>query len=78
MAITPEQCRAARALLDISQADMADMASISLSTLRNFEAGRSTPMANNLTALEEAIKRSGVILLAKNDLIDGGAGVRLS
>ena len=39
MTITAAQARGARAMLNISQADMADMAGISRKTLTTFEAG---------------------------------------
>lgn len=58
--ISPEQCRAARAWLDWSQEDLATRASVSLSTVRDFEKGRRTPITNNLAAITGAIKQGGV------------------
>ncbi|WP_217363037.1 helix-turn-helix transcriptional regulator [Roseicella sp. DB1501] len=52
--ITPEQCRSARAWLDWSQEDLANRASVALSTVRDFEKGRRVPIANNIEALERA------------------------
>ncbi|MFG1421724.1 helix-turn-helix domain-containing protein [Roseixanthobacter liquoris] len=72
--MTPAQCRAARGLVDWSQADLASAANVGLSTLRNFEAGRSAPMANNLAALRAALESAGVILVEENG---EGPGVRL-
>lgn len=72
--MTPAQCRAARGLVDWSQADLASAANVGLSTLRNFEAGRSVPMANNLTAIRAALEAAGVIFVAENGQ---GPGVRL-
>ncbi|MFG1206293.1 helix-turn-helix domain-containing protein [Xanthobacter flavus] len=72
--MTPAQCRAARGLVDWSQADLASAANVGLSTLRNFEAGRSVPMANNLTAIRAALEAAGVIFVAENG---EGPGVRL-
>ncbi|WP_352620551.1 MULTISPECIES: helix-turn-helix transcriptional regulator [unclassified Mesorhizobium] len=73
--MTPDQCRAARGLADISQDDLAKAANVGLSTVRNFEAGRSVPVANNLTAMVQAIERLGVVFIPENG---GGAGVRLA
>lgn len=38
--MTPEQCRAARALLDWPQQRLAEESGIGNATIRNFEAGR--------------------------------------
>lgn len=72
--ITPALCRAARGLLGWNQADLAKAASIGLNTLRNFEAEKSAPMANNLRAIETALDAAGVQLIPENG---GGAGLRL-
>ena len=70
--MTPAQSRAARGLLDWSQAQLASAAKVSESALRNFEAGRSTPIANNLAALRRALETGGV------EFTNGGQpGVRL-
>jgi transcriptional regulator with XRE-family HTH domain len=73
-AIPPAACRAARALLDWSQNQLAQAANVGQSTVRNFEAGRSTPVANNLDAIRRALETAGVEFIAENG---GGAGVRL-
>lgn len=60
--MTPAQCRAARAWLNWSQDDLADRAHVSQSTVRDFERGRRTPIANNLDALVRAFEANGVML----------------
>jgi predicted transcriptional regulator len=60
--LTPEQSRAARGWLDWSQDDLAKRASVSLSTIRDFEKGRRAPIANNLTAIERALAEAGIRL----------------
>lgn len=60
MALTPEQSRAARGWLDWSQEDLAKKANVSLSTVRDFEKGRRTPIANNLEAIERALIGAGI------------------
>ncbi len=61
--LSPEQSRAARAWLDWSQEDLAKRASVALSTVRDFEKGRRTPIANNLEAIARVLRGEGVELL---------------
>ncbi len=58
--LTPEQSRAARGWLDWSQDDLAKRAQVSLSTVRDFEKGRRTPIANNLGAMMRALEEAGI------------------
>ncbi len=65
--LTPEQSRAARAWLDWSQEQLAERANVSLSTVRDFEKGRRTPIRNNLEAMAKALEGNGVRLLFQAD-----------
>jgi transcriptional regulator with XRE-family HTH domain len=74
MTLTPSLCRAARGLLGWNQDDLAKAAKVGLNTLRNFEAGKSTPMTNNLVAIQASLEAAGIVFIPENG---GGAGLRL-
>lgn len=72
-AIFPDQCRAARALLNWSQADLAERAKVAKQTLADFERGARTPYARTLADIRAALEGAGIEFIAPNG---GGAGVR--
>lgn len=60
--LTPEACRAARALLRITAADLAARAGLSFETINKFENGR--PMReNNKARLIEVFEGAGIEIL---------------
>jgi predicted transcriptional regulator len=69
--ITPEQSRGARGFLDWSQTKLAKSAKVSLSTVKDFEAGRHVPHADNLDSIVRALERAGIEFTAEN-----GCGLR--
>ena len=72
--MTPEQCRAARAMLNISQDNLAKETGVSKRTIAGFETGDGTPYKRTLDALRTTLELAGVEFIAENG---GGAGVRL-
>ena len=71
--ITSSQCRAARALLDWSQQDLAAKAGVGLVTIHQLEAGTSQPRRATLDVIKRAFEQAGVDFLDENG---GAAGVR--
>jgi transcriptional regulator with XRE-family HTH domain len=53
--------------LDWSQNDLADAANVSLSTVRDFEKGRRTPIGNNLAAIRAALEAKGLEFVYRDD-----------
>ncbi len=72
--MTPAQCRAARAMLDWTQDDLARMAQVSVVTVRNFENEKSAPQRSTLAVMKQALEVAGVTFIDPNG---GGPGVRL-
>lgn len=58
--MSPEQVRAARGWLAWTQAELADRASVGVSTVKSYEAGERTPIANNLAAIKAALEKAGI------------------
>ena len=72
--ITPGQCRAARALLDITKPELADLAGLGLSTIVDFEKSRRDVSREAALSLQKALQEAGIQFIARNG---GGPGVRL-
>ncbi len=59
--ITSGQCRAARALLDMTQPELADAASLGLSTIVDFEKSRRDVSRAAVHAIQKALEKAGSI-----------------
>ena len=70
----PAQCRAGRALLDMSQTQLAELANLGLSTVVDFERKRRQVSEASVKAILDALKQAGVAFIDENG---GGPGVRL-
>lgn len=60
MILTPEQSRAARAWLNMSQEELAQRAKVSLSTIRDFEIEDRIPITHNLEAIHSVFAEEGL------------------
>lgn len=72
--IVPPQCRSARALLGITQAELARRAGVSLSTVVDFERERRPVVSGFKGAISYALRSFGIILIDEDV---EGPGVRL-
>jgi len=72
--MTPDQCRAARALKNLEQGDVAERAGVARATVNEFERSVRTPRQSTVDAIRAALEAEGVEFIAENG---GGAGVRL-
>lgn len=54
----PAHCRAARALLDLTQAELAELAAVGRMTVKRFEAGEAVRSAQ-AAAIRLALKKAG-------------------
>jgi transcriptional regulator with XRE-family HTH domain len=78
--ITSGQMRASRALLDIDQRKLAELAGLSLPTIQRMEASEAVIRGNvdSLMKLVAALDALGVELISDNAVSNGGGrGVRL-
>lgn len=69
-----EQCRGARAMLEMSREDLARLSKVNERTISDFEGGRRKPIPATLAAIRAALEAAGVEFIERNG---GGAGVRL-
>lgn len=74
MNLLPQQCRAARGLLNWTQAQLASLAGVSRTTIKDFECHRHCLHRATEDLLVKALEKGGVRLLAADD---EGPGVRL-
>jgi transcriptional regulator with XRE-family HTH domain len=70
--ITPAQIRGARAMLELTQKELAERAGLSATALVNIEIGASDPKASSLAAIQAALEAAGA------EFIPNGVRVRSS
>ncbi len=73
--ITPQQSRAARALIGWKQIELAHRADLAPMTVLNFEQGVGEPKTSTIKALAETFEKAGVVFIDAGDEL--GEGVRL-
>lgn len=75
-AITPEQCRAARALLDWTREQLSVASGVPVRTLADFETGATAPRAATRQKLAEAFGREGIAFVAVYGTAGGATLIR--
>lgn len=74
--MTPSQCRAARALIGLTQPALAEAAGLGLSTVVDHEKDRRAVSAAAVAAMQAALEARGVLFLSPGD-VSAGLGVAL-
>jgi DNA-binding XRE family transcriptional regulator len=69
--MTPEVCRAARALTDMTQRELATAADISTQTVADFERGARRPHSNNVKAILQVFEGRGIKFIVDSGRIVG-------
>jgi transcriptional regulator with XRE-family HTH domain len=72
--ITGSQCRAGRALVEVTRAKLAARSGVDEAVIAQFERKLQEPEPNAITALEAALETLGAVFIEENG---GGIGVRL-
>jgi hypothetical protein len=72
--IAAAQCRAGRALLEWTEAQLAAAASVDLEVIKQLEARFRRPTASDQRQIRKALEEGGVVFIAENG---GGVGARL-
>lgn len=68
--LTPRLCKAARALLDWNQDELAEYSGVGASTVKQYEAGLRQLKRPHIVALEVAMEDAGI------EFVPGGVAIR--
>lgn len=74
MMITGPQCRAARALVELSREKIAMLSEVDVDVIAQFEKQSVTPSADVIGRLKEALEQVGAVFIPEDER---GVGVRL-
>lgn len=74
--LTPAQCRAARALLEWNQAELATKANVGAGSVRDFELESRTDQTTAVRKIVQALEDAGVVFIPGD--IHAGEGVRFA
>lgn len=69
--MTPAVCRSARALLGLTQRELAAAANISAQTVADYERCARQPHSNNISAIKNIFESKGITFIEENGVIVG-------
>lgn len=69
--MTPEVCKASRALVNLTQKELALIAGIATPTIADFERGARKPHSNNLRSIINAFENNGLSFIEEDGEIIG-------
>ncbi len=72
--ITGAQCRAGRALAELTREALARLSGIDAAVIEAFERKLALPDADKVVAIADTLERAGIVFIPENG---GGIGVRL-
>lgn len=72
--ISGAECRAARALAELTRETLAELSGVDAEAIQAFERKLATPEGGAITSLRYALEEAGIIFIPENG---GGRGVRL-
>ena len=72
--ITSTQCRAGRALAELSREMLARLSGVEAAAIEQFERKLAKPEDREIAAIQAALEQAGIVFIPENG---GGAGVRL-
>ena len=72
--IAAAQCRAARALLEWTEVQLAEAASVDIEVIKRLEARFRRPSTDEQRQIRKALEDGGIVFIAENG---GGVGARL-
>jgi predicted transcriptional regulator len=72
-----QNARAARAMTNLSQRQLAEASGVGQQTIKSSEGGSVDPRVSTLQALKDTLEARGVVFLSDGENRDGGPGVRV-
>ena len=76
--LTPVQCRMARAALQLTVRDFANLADVTANTINRFETGKTAGSVKTIVKIQKALEEAGIEFIGNGESSDGGGvGVRL-